>query len=1435
MYTNIENILSSSLDLFYEYINDNKLLDTIKNNANFSLRVIETNSIINKFIDSISSNKNITVTELVRKYCYYYYYLYIGYYYKNNNNIYIDNIIESSKKNADIYNIDLFYSISSNSKVIELYILQKKILKLLELDNIDTIYLTIIKNLDYYKDVNDYIENISISYFINNILTNDINSLIKSLIIKYVYTTDDKNKYIQNFLDTDTNYKLIKVVTLINKQSISLSNIKDFLYEANLNVNSSIEYFNYIKDSIIENKTIYDIEHYITFLFSKKFIVPISEDILRYHKDGLKYVAENSTKIKYIIDFVNKTKKLYDDKSVTFHDNMSIYYNEFEELKIIKNLKGLDQITDYKYLNELLYLRKYNYINFVDSVYEVINLNFTSPVLAVRYSNFIKKTEDILDTRIVNNNIRINIIGYIINFNNKDVDKFHITSLNKIDIPTTYLNPSEFVNNIINNKLDYNNKLFYRFFESKQNIINKLNYVINIKENDIKTEIKEIYDIYFNYKNNNLLRDISITKNIFEYEKIYNSYINDVVYDNNTKNFLFSIQKILHDKIISFYNNRPKYIRVDDNKIIPLHVSKKVSTCNLTRYTIETTNERSITMCYHKILLNKIFSIKDNSAQHREEYLNFVKQYLIETNEGAYLCKSCQEQLTIKKFNVDGTFVEELDIYLTVNEVIKNNLVDIEKYSLYKKTIIYIEKIITTISNKINLIYLFNHSKSKINRNIYISNIIDNILDVTKNMFNLIHDNNENNIKFYNFYGINKEATVLIPFNLSDDIFNFEKDKEYKIIQYNNIIIYIIYTIIINLSDGQILAFKQYNNTNIIIFDKIKYILFDKLYIKVSNVNKVNVLDFPILCYIIYYFSGVLVNEKIFLYDKTISKHNTTSSNSFLINIQKNIITTFFDLLNRKIEYYYKSPKRYTKDFTLIQQLLKLNDNPYVYTNIRIQFDKMFNIKDNKIVSKNEYINNYLINSFIRKEFPLYSNTIFSSSFQLKLSPYVATYKLTTLTNCKDGRFHSWNLIDDEIKCTYCDSVLDDIKDNGTPIKYINNNNISRDAIEYYTNESNIYNEQYKLSATENQTNYDNIHYYFKNFKVKWKLNILLYVDNFINNLEKSIGKRININNKEVELNYDVYTITHNYLGRQLPSVEKILSNKVEVNNIDFFNKEVLYYKDTKNLIYLYYDIISLKYLGYSKILNKSVIPMSTDIFIKKDFSLKNKILLLGFTSQYINLNIYNEVLDINQNNITNDNIHKNDIYKEIIIMRIFNLKSILRNFVIKLGYKYNIFNNFNFIMDNYTSIDIDTNIISYELYNNHINSYDIANKAIDAYLLYYLLHNLNKIFEMNKLIITVDILKYIDDMFTKYYIPNDINLKRFIYNINLDPPGSDTRLKTVGIYNELILDDDINIDENNEKLYDINEELNALDIDDYDANDDFDEQAEDVAEMYDR
>jgi hypothetical protein len=300
--------------------------------------------------------------------------------------------------------------------------------------------------------------------------------------------------------------------------------------------------------------------------------------------------------------------------------------------------------------------------------------------------------------------------------------------------------------------------------------------------------------------------------------------------------------------------------------------------------------------------------------------------------------------------------------------------------------------------------------------------------------------------------------------------------------------------------------------------------------------------------------------------------------------------------------------------------------------------------------------------------------------------------------------------------------------------------------------------------------------------------------------------------------------------------------------NHRIFNKDVLYYKNKANNVYVYYDVITLQYLGYSfddKVLKKTSNIRSLDI----NLSLRDMLYLLGFNNRYINLYHINKSYQYN----LPDKISSNDI-TEIIRDRANNLKQIISrsqsiiyniinrkiiktkssekdlvnefiNKIKKINVKDGIFkNSFNII--NKLKINPVPDNFNLNIIRNYVDINKISNlNNIDNYLLFYIIYNFNKLLDSNdNNEICYLIVRIISQLFNTYYTPYaNYNIQRFDILLFTDTPFIDETLKPSGYYQELLTKEEIDDHDRKDAAYDELEAKESLDIDDYEVDDDID------------
>jgi hypothetical protein len=365
------------------------------------------------------------------------------------------------------------------------------------------------------------------------------------------------------------------------------------------------------------------------------------------------------------------------------------------------------------------------------------------------------------------------------------------------------------------------------------------------------------------------------------------------------------------------------------------------------------------------------------------------------------------------------------------------------------------------------------------------------------------------------------------------------------------------------------------------------------------------------------------------------------------------------------------------------------------------------------------------------------------------------------------------------------------------------------------------------------------------------------YVDDFIDLLIKNVGEKIKDQNKTLYLKDTLYIIKNDYMGNPIKNNIIILSSDDKImfkDNHFYYKRNVLYYHDKVHSAYVYYDAMTKNYLGYTKD-NKKFESYKSNNYIDVVHSIRDMLLMIGLENEFYNINHLVSNKNIKINNI--------ELLKQIIRIRCNNLRQIIQrtNSIIekinnsapekenpynieeyklvsefkKSLRKFNttdeenkapVFKHLYTITNNIPIKEIDKEV-HFDVNNNIINT-KILNKLnnTDNVLLFYYIYNLQKLIEYNqqpaiRTNISYLIVRIIQYSYYMYFIPIDNSqIRKFDSLMLLDAPYIDEFSRVVGYYQELINVKEIDEEAVKEKEYDMNEEQNALDIDEYDEND---------------
>ena len=1592
MYVNqVDDLFDGILNKFNDFLIKEGAFKKLNMDINFVKYQNDILLLIKKFIESIPQKDIIEVIKnpsyyesilnIIKRYCAFYIYLGISYYYQGTRDLYITNIIEASKYQKDsTFQITNFFNSENNAKIIIFYNDIKNFISLLQYKTMDKLKIILQNNTIKYESTillfNDLGEDYITEYFLIN---DNFHNIIKALIFKQIYLKEEKNEII-NMLNQqekdNAEYKYIEIVVSNEKKIVDFNIIQKFLNVEQLRSGLAEEIYNYLEESRDTKEFIIkESNDFINYLITNKVVIPITEDLLRFHKDSEKYDPESlvetanikdreATKIKYIISKMNNIRNYYStllDKNPKlkleteklFYEagksRMVVLYNNDEEIKIIQKLQISENAADYDLLIDLENIRKYAYVNFKNFSRDGIKIRPYKTINAIRSTNINSKMSDKkipIELRIGHDNIDMNMIGIAWNPSRMSLDCFipkDLLDVRKIAHDENGYNAFiKIMDKTFNSK---SKQLYFWLFNNlkdKPKLDSYIDYSMTDVQHNIKIMISQIYLNYIQMIKNNLdtylnsIKDITLW-DFYNIIKAYTTKYFDFTLTPEIKNQLY--EKVIIDKILELEivpDDVDSMIPGQRDKLIILPIYKPAkSNLNiivLGKEEIDVSLEMSglnIPICNHYVKWRNISKMSKKTDDFNQAVFDFVKQYIKLNSRGEYICKSCNEVAQIQKYVVEGTYIEELDTFLTTSFAVNQRLEDIPKYSKYMRAIRNIEKNIEKFAGSMDILaYLGNTPVTKLKRKMAIKDIIDIILIHTdwikkqpKNRTEIVARN----------YGINKDLTNLFFFELKDDIFlTSSTDTDYyKIIKYNNIMAYLIVIIITDLNAGQILSLREDKHFNYFLFEKIGNSLFNNIYLRVNQKEKISLNKLPLFAFVIYYLSGIMVQNRLWLYNDT----NVAPKDKpiFLKDIQTTIIHTIIDLINTLMEASFEENINFLYAIISTRINIKIthtyNDEQLLK---RVEINSMKNIRFDETTKKITFLTKKinLINLDLEfKETPTHFETCDLKVLSINKIPIKKDKNIIDiLTNCSDGKFHSWMFKSNDLICSKCSKSYNELikllhqtstekptDDYLNKLKIINLNKLSKKYcisgetheidttgicskcnknvatwvpndkdlkqleknIDIKTNELSIqqinkmrqYEENIKLEESKSKKILNKL---FKRYEKLTDNKFENYIIDFVDRLSKILGNKIKVNDKVIYLKETVYIIDHDYFGNQIKVPHTILSSddKIQLASMHpSFKKDVIYYKDNANKVYVYYDSITLQYLGYSDD-NRNIKKTRVNVAMTVELSIKDCIWYLGYENQYFN--IFHIDKNYQKEMPTNFNIETKDVILKIIRNRINNLKQIitrtqsiihnirnsgsvssmynieekeivneftkkLKQFNIKDNESHNnIFKHYKYIL---TKLQLNYNIpanLVIDLNKNYldVNKLNLLSN-IDTKLIFYLIYNFNKLLDYNKQPVIESelahlIIKIIKYLFNLYYRPySNYDVRKFDFLLLNETPYIDETLKVVGHYQELLTQQEIDDPNVKDEKYSMDEANNSLDIDDYEQDDDIDGAAE--------
>lgn len=1118
-------------------------------------------------------------------------------------------------------------------------------------------------------------------------------NIIKTILFVLLYQKIEKLDIVRMIESSDLEkgeYIFIDVV-VPTKKYIDLVDVESVLSQKEIDNGIAYNIWDLIKKSNeILNAGGLSPDEKILAILNRKLIVPIVEDFILYHKDSERYdkfseekikKKKEDTKLKYIINKIDTFSEYYSEnikknkimldkiKNLLYpplSEKLAILVNDTEEVKIINKLVlfGSRSLESNELYHDLLAYRKYPYINFRDFDRVGFQLLCDNTIDVIRMTSFNEKllrSNNKLQLRIGSQDQVLHIVGLAIPTNVSSIECikmkniFNIKSLhNKNDKSVNgYDNFIKFILQTIIDHMNHKSSIYW-LFNMSQDIIKLKTYeqIEKLSPNEYcKLMVASLYDVIID----NIVFKI---KTIFEKMKsvpvqyahsiidYFNKKLLDIPENSEARHTLEKlIYSYFYEKVDTLYDTRddimyglsgdiiklPSYVSPPEEKLLsytvedPSFLDLSLEKTQKDLKVIQKTNVTNF-ICQHFISWEQIMRKKKLSITEYTELLNeFIQRYLLETFDHEFVCKSCGSELNIKNYVTSGVY-DEHQHFIAAGIPLMIPLEESPEYEKYKNTIINIGRLIEKIAMNNNISTFTGASPTvKWARKTLTKDVIDLIITHNEMLSKVERKQSGKN------YGINRDLSKLFIFTLDDNIFKFSiKEKDYyKHIKHNNIIIYIIILMILELNDNHITFMTGYKKLcNFMTFEKFNHIIFDKINI-ISNDHQDTqlLIDYPVLCYILYIISCSLVKYHTWYSD---SNENDQKVKNVKFNAyeQKIILHTIVDVLNSVLEMYKLDKNNHLYKLIFIKFMNKLDttfSNKDVLERLKNR-DTLSSISGKNFASSSKYAPILLeeMNEFNNLGYEMYH--LFKMRITKKSPPVIKQIapfpiKNTNITNCEDGSIHEWKPSEKTIKCSNCGVIGSEIKfdDNQSQLIYNNakykylyklgqkycvsgefhvleilNEKMQCTKCKYILGSklTDTQKDQLEKSLDKNSESkaiigsmYKHLDKYQQKIEKYYtkvidylksnygeskshKEDYYQFIDTFVSLIQSITGDHVPIKGEIHQLRENVYIIDHDHMGFPLDNPIKIpdQTNKIFYkNNHPFFKTDVLYYINYKS------------------------------------------------------------------------------------------------------------------------------------------------------------------------------------------------------------------------------------------------------------------------------
>ena len=1248
-YLKYDKIINKNMDDLYAMMKSKKDLTGYDKNINkFTSEKIIDDKGVNDEINSI--------TKKILKY--YVFCSYLFYNYSNinfvKNKLLLDKVI-TSEELVDVLNL------------LDTVITINKLVNIADKDKL----ISEIENNESYKQIIRYLDSIGGNFITKYLVGNTQdknNNIVQTVIFKYYrnvyrrkvfdlmsFNKNDKFKFIEIIIPITEVIDYVSIENVLTAEEIHRGYVDDIFH--------LLTSYNMKYDEVLSNKT------KINKLFESKYVFPIVNDFLRYHKVTEKYDnqfssskiksyersnVKDQTKIRYIITKVDKIKDLYSKKvknnkkleidvQKLFYKPLeyrnAILYNELEEINIINKLRkqGKTAIESNEYYYDLLKLRNYSYVYFKDFEKYGYKISLDKTTSAVRYSSLLNlekskfKSNKNIELRVVPGGSKGRIIG--LTFSNNFIANITPKNLNLFDKGEDMSNQISTLlkKYIINQK--HKNKFF--MFDIKKYNVELDNYEKRVNNSDnIKYILLNIYDQLLSITYDKILSEMNKHKTLtfYTYNQILDKYQANIIIPTDSKlkialdnHFLTKI-KLIEDLTDSSESNlygihgnviklpRIKYIDNSVPEIVIPYLKKDEDDIEF---------DNSNAFCQHIIdwiNLKKLKSRQPN--KHNDLLVKFIKKYSVINKNKQYICKSCKQLLDIQNYltNPYTGGSEGIDIILTTSRPLN----ELKQYSKFNFAIKNMNELVKRIAQIMNITYYMgNEQIHKLRRHDVIKNTIDmlNIHNSLLKSEKLNKRQRESNA--FKNYGVSTDYSNYFVFPLENNIFQFSTEDidKFKKIKINNVITYIMFFMLLEINPSQLLSFEFNKYCNLFFYDKFGKQYFSNLYTRVNNSNDVRKISrYNVLCFIIYYFSCMIAKFKLWY---------TSDEKPNMINMQKSIIHTLVDLVNSIMEIYERKSKNFLYDVIGSKFSNMLNsylDNSEILKIIRSKESNKMSIEKNKIKFFKSKIKSIPLDGKFHKN---------KDKSRKQCECTASTYTVKMKFEQRDvGKIlkSDLNKFNEELKLSNYKKLASMYDETGTIRKFrltakevnkLSINEIMKSVNNITKKEKVINMKKIKTEKNHHKENYDEIQ------KTVSGRTDLLY--KFLNMLKKNIGSKMKINKKVYLVDTDRFYFDHDFLGNSIenPFYLSIDDPKVKIRFSEQLKTKVYVILDKSSNVSIYYNYYTFNLIGYKEANKNIVILTSLGKYLKYMPSIESMIKTFGFKKYFYTFKNTNEINDL--------------------------------------------------------------------------------------------------------------------------------------------------------------------------------------------------------------